>query len=87
MVPNACSEVWLARLQGKHPSLGKGVAACDQLRQKAEAYPEEATKISVLALLAAALGRKQEAIQEARRAVEILPISESSVGVRLSFLT
>jgi hypothetical protein len=79
MVPDACNEVWLAKLQGKHPLLRKGVAACDQLRQRAEAYPKDPIKISVLALLAAALGRKQEAIQEARRAVEILPISLSAV--------
>jgi hypothetical protein len=35
--------------------------------------------MSVLGLLDAVLGRKEEAIQEARRAVEMLPISKDAV--------
>ena len=54
-------------------------SARDQLRQKAEAEPNDAGLISVLGLIDAALGHKQEAMQEARRATEMLPISKDAV--------
>jgi tetratricopeptide (TPR) repeat protein len=54
-------------------------SARDQLRQKAEAEPNDAGLISVLGLIDAALGRKQKAIQEARQATEMLPISKDAV--------
>jgi hypothetical protein len=51
----------------------------DQLKQKAEAQSEDAGLISMLGLIDAALGRRHEAIQEARRATEMLPISKDAV--------
>ena len=50
-----------------------------QLNRKAEAHPEDASLLSALAVIDAALGRKPEAIQEAKRAVEMLPVSEDAV--------
>lgn len=54
-------------------------SARDQLKQKAEAQPDDPGLMSVLGLIDAALGRKQEAIREARRATEMLPISKDAV--------
>jgi hypothetical protein len=53
--------------------------ARDQLKQKAEAQPDDPSLISVLGVLDATLGRKQEAIQGARRAAEMLPIFKDAV--------
>jgi hypothetical protein len=54
-------------------------SARDQLAQKAKAQPDDAGLMSVLGLVDAALGRKQEAIQEAKQATEMLPISKDAV--------
>jgi predicted Zn-dependent protease len=54
-------------------------SARDWLKEKAEAQPDDPGLMSVLGLIDAALGRKQEATQEARRATEMLPISKDGV--------
>ena len=80
LVPRGCHEIWLAAVQRGHPITGARFgSARDQLKQKAEAQPDDAGLMSVLGLLDAVLGRKEEAIQEARRAVEMLPISKDAV--------
>src|SRR5271165_683176 len=53
-------------------------AARDQLYRKVEAHPEDSALLSALGLIDGALGRAQEAIKEAKRAVEMLPISEDA---------
>jgi tetratricopeptide (TPR) repeat protein len=53
-------------------------AARDQLNQKVETHLEDVALLSVLGLVDAALGRKREAIEEAKRAVEMLPISKDA---------
>jgi tetratricopeptide (TPR) repeat protein len=79
-VPRECGEIWLTALQGRNPRMeAKFGAARDQLAQKVEAHPEDTDLLSVLGLIDAALGRKQEAIEEANRAVEIMPISRDAV--------
>src|SRR5262249_59290083 len=42
--------------------------------------PKDSDYLSLLARLDAGLGRKEEAIREARRAVELLPIAKDSVA-------
>jgi serine/threonine protein kinase/tetratricopeptide (TPR) repeat protein len=80
LVPRGCHEIWLAALQGGHPIAGgQFVSARDQLKQKAEVQPDDPSLMSVLGLIDATLGRKEEAIQEAGRAVEMLPISKDAV--------
>jgi TolB-like protein/Flp pilus assembly protein TadD len=79
-IPRGCGEIWLAALQGKHPTMETGFgAARDQPAQRVEAHPDEAELLSVLAVVDACLGHKQEAIQEATRAVELRPISQDAV--------
>ena len=80
LVPRGCHEVWLTALQRGHPiEGGRFGSARDQLKQKAEAQPEDTGLMSTLGLVDSALGRKQEAIREARRAVEMRPISKDAV--------
>lgn len=42
-------------------------------------WPEEAKTLAMLGLIDAALGRREEAIREGRRAVELLPIAKDAV--------
>lgn len=52
------------------------MAARDQLNRKVGKNPEDPILLSTLGTIDAALGRKQEAIQEAKRAIETVPISK-----------
>ncbi len=79
-VPRGCLELYLEYLQGGRPRMeGTFAAAREQLNRKVEAHPEDASLLSALAVIDAALGRKSEAIQEAKRAAAMLPVSEDAV--------
>jgi tetratricopeptide (TPR) repeat protein len=79
-VPRGCLEIWLAYIQEDRPTMEGGFAeAREQLNGKVEAHPEDASLLSALAVVDAALGRRQQAIEEAKRAVEMLPVSEDAV--------
>jgi tetratricopeptide (TPR) repeat protein len=70
LVPRACIDLWIARLQGDHSKMeGSFATARDRLNQKVEENLEDASLLSALGLIDAALGRKEEAITEARHAV------------------
>jgi len=43
-------------------------------------HPDDAGALCVLGLIDAALGRKEEALHEGRRAVELLPIEKDEIG-------
>jgi len=55
------------------------VAARDQVLRRVEEHPADAKLLSTLGAIDAYLGRKQDAIQETKRAVEILPVSKDAV--------
>ena len=75
LVPAGCLQIWLARVQSDYPVKGAHfVAARDQLHQKVETGPHDPALLSALGLIDAALGCPKEAINEAKRAVEMLPI-------------
>ena len=77
VVPRECIDLWISRLQRGHPPTEHRVAvARDQLKRKVDERPEDARLLSALGLVDAALGRKEEAIEEARHAVEMLPVSQ-----------
>jgi serine/threonine protein kinase/Flp pilus assembly protein TadD len=79
-IPRGCLEIYLAYLQGGRPAMEAEFATGrQQLNRKAQAHPEDASLLSALAVIDAALGRKSEAIEEAKRAVEMLPVSEDAV--------
>ena len=79
-VPVACYSILLARLQGE-PYEGHGEFAETRqlLSQKVEKSPGNPSLLSNLAVIDALLGRKEDAISEAKRAVEMLPISKDAV--------
>jgi len=78
-IPRGCGEICLAALQGKHPTMETGFgAARDQLAKRVEAYPDDVELLSVLGDIDALLGRKQAAIEEATRAVQLRPISQDA---------
>jgi Flp pilus assembly protein TadD len=78
-VPRGCLAIWLARLQGDISATEPQFAvARDQLNRKVEKNPKEPGLLSQLGVIDAASGRKQEAIQEAKRATEMLPISKNA---------
>jgi hypothetical protein len=79
LVPRSCLQIWLTQVQGNFPRMPADFAAArDQLYRKVEAHPEDSALLSALGLIDGALGRAQEAIKEAKRAVEMLPISEDA---------
>jgi hypothetical protein len=79
-VPVGCYAILLARLQGE-PFEGRPEFAETrrQLNKKVEASPANAGLLSDLAVVDALLGRKEDAISEAQRAVEMLPISKDAI--------
>ena len=80
MVPRICLEIQIAKYQGEHPEMNaEFVAARNQLLKKVEEHPEDPKLLSALGLVDAFLGRKQDALQETKRAVEMLPISKDAL--------
>jgi len=78
-IPRGCLEIWLARLQGEISAAETGFAvARDQLSRKVDKSPEQPDLLSALGIIDAALGRKGQAIQEAKRATEMFPISKDA---------
>jgi tetratricopeptide (TPR) repeat protein len=72
LIPHDCVEIWVTRMQGSCPSRNaRFLQARDQLAKKTESSPESAEPLSILRLIDAALGQKREAIQEAKRALEM----------------
>jgi TolB-like protein/Flp pilus assembly protein TadD len=80
MIPRGCLEIWIDYLQGGRPAMESGsTAAREQLNQKVQTYPEDATILSTLGVIDAALGRNEEAVKESERAVKMVPVSEDAV--------
>jgi TolB-like protein/Flp pilus assembly protein TadD len=79
-VPVDCYSILIARLKGEQPSTNAAfLETREKLNQKVQASPGNPKLLSNLAVVDALLGRKQEAIAEAKRAVAMLPISEDAV--------
>jgi serine/threonine protein kinase/Tfp pilus assembly protein PilF len=72
-------EGWIARLQTDE---GKARAAFEEARAEqaktVEAQPNYGPPLCVLGVIDAALGRKEEALNECRRAVELLPVAKDA---------
>jgi serine/threonine protein kinase/Tfp pilus assembly protein PilF len=77
-----CYFILISRFQGKQQR-GKNpdfAEIREKLSQKVQASPGNAGLLSCLAVVDALLGEKHKAIAEAKRAVEMLPISQDAVG-------
>jgi serine/threonine protein kinase/tetratricopeptide (TPR) repeat protein len=76
-VPIGCYSILLARLQGEQPDPKSSfVETREGLSRKVQMSPGNAKLLSNLAVIDALLALKQDAIAEAQRAVEMLPISK-----------
>jgi serine/threonine protein kinase/Flp pilus assembly protein TadD len=76
-----CYFILLSRFQEKQLSENPGFAEIrEKLNQKMQASPESAGFLSNLAVIDALLGDKHKAIAEAKRSVEMLPISQDAVA-------
>lgn len=55
-------------------------AAREEQQKLVSAHPDDAGALSVLGLIDAGLGRKEEALQEGRRAIELLPVEKDTMN-------
>ena len=82
-VPVGCYSIMLARLQGEQPGAKSNFAETreqlNQKFQKSSGNAEIACLLSNLAVVDALLGQKEAAVAEAKRAVEMLPISKDAL--------
>jgi tetratricopeptide (TPR) repeat protein len=81
----AFGEGLLARMTGDETAARRAFAA-DRITQLAlvEAQPDYGPSVSMLGLIEAGLGNKEEAIRLGRRAIELLPVAKDSIrGVYL----
>ena len=79
-VPVSCYSILLARLQEEQTGTNAGFAETrEQLKQKVQKSPGSADLLSQLAVADALLNNKETAISEAKRAVELLPISKDAM--------
>jgi serine/threonine protein kinase/Tfp pilus assembly protein PilF len=86
-IPRGCGEIWLAALEGKHPTMETpGFAATRyQLEQRVIAHPDDVDLLCTLGMIDAFLGRKSEAIEEATRAEKIgEPLEKDFVRLNLA---
>jgi serine/threonine protein kinase/tetratricopeptide (TPR) repeat protein len=80
LVPVTCYSILLARFQGEDASTNPDFSESRaQLNQIVERSPTNAKQLGNLAIIDALLGRKQDAITKAKRAVEMLPTSKDMV--------
>ena len=81
VVPRACLQIWLTLLEKGYSAIDARFAGSrDQLKRKIEAHPGDAELWSALGMIDAALGNNREAIEEVKRATEMLPVSKDSWG-------
>lgn len=79
--PHAYWEGVVARWQGDSAKAQAGfTAARREVEKTVEKQPDFAAALSLLGMIDAGLGRKEEALREGRRAVELLPISKDAVA-------
>ena len=79
-VPVACYSIVIARLQGEQLSGNPSfIEAREQLNQKVQKAPDNGLLLSQLAVVDALLNNQEAAIVEAKRAVQLLPISKDAV--------
>ena len=59
-------------------------SARDEVERRLQDAPDQSQSLCVLGMIDAALGRKDEAIREGRRAVELLPLEKDSINGALA---
>jgi TolB-like protein/Flp pilus assembly protein TadD len=80
-VPIDCYYILLARLQGEPPSISPGFSQTrEKLNEKVLAAPENAKLLSNLAVVDALLGKKEDAVREAKQAAEMCPTFKDALA-------
>lgn len=80
-VPVGCYSILLARIQGEQIGTNPRFAETrEQLNQKVQKAPGNAPLLSVLAVVDALLDNKETAIAEAKKAVDLLPVSKDALA-------
>jgi serine/threonine protein kinase/tetratricopeptide (TPR) repeat protein len=79
VVPRRVADIWLELVRGNNPTMEEFGATREQLCREVETDRTNPMLLSVLACVDVALGRKEEAVREARSAVESRPTSEDAV--------
>jgi serine/threonine protein kinase/Flp pilus assembly protein TadD len=75
------AEGLIARMTKDDAKARSAFAAARAEQEKlVRANPDDAGALCVLGLIDAALGRKEEAVREGRRAVELLPVEKDAIG-------
>jgi tetratricopeptide (TPR) repeat protein len=78
--PNSWCEGLAARLRGDDPTARAAfTSARKELEQKVRDQPDYASAFCALGVVDAALGNKEDAIREGKRAVELVPVAKSAV--------
>jgi TolB-like protein/Tfp pilus assembly protein PilF/predicted Ser/Thr protein kinase len=81
LFPRAFFEGVIARMANDEQKAQLAFAAAHTEQEKAvEAQPDYGPALGVLGLIDAALGRKEDALREGQRAVELLPVEKESVN-------
>jgi TolB-like protein/Flp pilus assembly protein TadD len=80
LVPRQIWALWLEFIRGNHPTIEQFGGVRERLYQKVEADPTDPYLLAALAKADVALGRTEEGVQEARRAMAIRPISHDALG-------
>jgi hypothetical protein len=79
-VPIGCYSILLARLRKEQTSINPAFAETrKQLNLKVQRAPQDAALLSELAVVDALLDNKETAISEAKRAADMLPVSQDAV--------
>src|SRR5258708_26708668 len=82
LIPVNCYSILLARLQGEPFGANASFAETrEELNQAVQMSPEDAKLLSNLAVVDALLGRKRDAIGEAKHAIEMRPPSRDALAV------
>jgi serine/threonine protein kinase len=84
-VPIGCYSILIARLQGERAAANPSFTEIrEQLNQKVKQSPENANLLSQLAVVDALLGNKESAINNAKRARDMMPVSKDAIeGMRV----
>lgn len=79
--PRSWCQALAARSRGDAAAASAAFSAArEEVEQSLRDEPDRGQSLCVLAMIDAALGRKEEAIREGRRAVELLPVSKDSIN-------
>lgn len=78
--PRALYEGWVSQLQGDAVAARARLLAARREEEKnTDAAPDSAPRLCALGAIDALLGRKEEALSEGRRALEVMPLTKDSL--------